>query len=139
MDGRAYTLYEEVDVSGGAIEHYDIPHGLIGRWEDEELNEMFSDLFGYSWCDRGRFGLRNDESRRSEFGPRGGGLFESLDFYLSDDISREDYLEDLRRFKRKWFVRRTPKNRVEYYTQKFRENCRDLEEQYVLELGLDNV
>lgn len=57
--------------------------------------------------------------RHVGFGPRGGGLLESLDFWLSGDTSEQGYRDDLARFKDKWF-RRTPRNRVEFYKNELR-------------------
>lgn len=121
-------------MSGG---HFDSWRGgidverLNGSWRDEELNDLFFDLFG-----GGYDGYRTPFARKDrtcEFGPRGGGLFESLDFWLSGDTCEEDYMEDLKRFKQKWF-RRTPKNRVEYYQRRFEEYAHDIIEQFKEEL-----
>lgn len=108
-----------------------------GEWGDEELNEMFDDLFGSSRYRRGRpFGstVYDSASARCEFGPRGGGLFESLDFWLSGDTTYESYQEDVRRFKAKWF-RKTPKNRLEFYKDRFEEYAREIMEKFKEELG----
>ena len=123
-------------MSGGHFECYGMD-SVDGEWRDEELNELFFDLFGggYSYHSR-PFGWRNydREPRKCEFGPRGGGLFESLDFWLSGDTDEQDYLEDLKKFKDKWF-RKTPKNRVEFYKQRFHEYATEIMEQFEREIG----
>lgn len=126
-------------MSGG---HFDVYAGgladeLGGQWRDEELNDLFADLFGDGWQRKrgpfGRYGYEQDPPR-GEFGPRGGGLFESLDFWLSGDTSEESYRADVRRFKDKW-LRRTPRSRVEYYQRKFEEWADEIKEKFVDELG----
>lgn len=127
-------------MSGGHFEIYtgSMVDELSGQWRDEELNDLFADLFGEAWNrTRGPFAGRyahEDRAPRCEFGPRGGGLLESLDFWLSGDTREEDYRADVRRFKDKWF-RRTPKNRVEYYQRKFEEWADEIKEKFVDELG----
>lgn len=78
-------------MSGGALFDSTYPNfGLAGgKWEDDELNELYYDLFI-----GGEFAVRHY-----------GGLCQSLDFYLSDDICEEGYLRKLARFKAKWFGR----------------------------------
>lgn len=86
-----------------------------GRWQDEELDELYRDLF----CGE-------------DFSVRGyGGLFQSLDFYLSGDTDESDYRDAVQRFKEKWF-HRTPRNRVEFYENKLQATC----DRYKRELGL---
>lgn len=124
-------------MSGGHFDFYtsSMVDELSGQWCDEELNELFFDLFGDTYYSSRTFGLRHHvEPRKSEFGPRGGGLFESLDFWLSGDTSEEDYLEDVRKFKQKWF-RKTPKNRVEFYQDRFEEYATEILEKFREELG----
>lgn len=96
-------------MSGGSLFDYSYPNleCADGRWCDEELNELYRDLF-----------------IGGEFSVRGyGGLCQSLDFYLSSDIGEDSYREKLMRFKAKWFGR-TPRNRVAYYERKIQE-CAD--------------
>lgn len=98
-------------MSGGDLFDYTYPNFDMadGKWRDEELNELYHDLF----CGE-------------EFSARGyGGLCLSLDFYLSGDTCEEDYREAVKRFKAKWF-HRTPKNRLEYYQNKLQERCDEL-------------
>lgn len=60
-----------------------------------------------------------------------GGLAQSLDFWLSDDTGEEHYRDAVARFKAKW-MRRTPRNRVEFYEgkiQAYADKCK-------VELGL---
>lgn len=96
-------------MSGGHFGYSYHPENLDGQWRDEEINELYHDLF----CG-GEFAVRDY-----------GGLFQSLDFYLSYDTSEEDYREAVARFKAKWF-HRTPKNRVEFYRNKLQERCDEL-------------
>lgn len=118
----------------------DVAYHLFDEWRDEEVNELFFDLFGCGWNERDRFGRRLKESQmHSEFGPHGGGLFESLDYWLAGDTSEADYRDDLRRFKEKWLIKRTPKSRVEYYKNKLREYTEALLEEFEVELGLQEV
>ena len=126
MSGGHFSSY------GGGIDMDE----LRGEWRDEELNDLFEDLFGLGWNGRRHaFGYKSAymSDDKVEFGPRGGGLFESLDFWLSGDTSEEDYLDDLKRFKEKWF-KRTPKNRVEYYQRKFEQYAMEMTEQFKQEL-----
>lgn len=101
-------------MSGGHFNYSYHPEDLDGQWCDEEINELYHDLF----CG-GDFAVRDY-----------GGLFQSLDFCLSYDIGEEDYLEKVSRFKQKWF-RRTPKQRVEFYQTKLQEAF----DRYKRELG----
>lgn len=104
-------------MSGGVLFDYTWPNleAADGKWQDEEMNELYHDLFV-----------------GGEFSVRGyGGLCQTLDFWISDDTGEEDYRDALSRFKSKWF-RRTPKNRVEYYEGKLQETC----DRYKQELGL---
>ena len=124
--GHFYGYHGDIDLDA-----------LRGAWRDEELNELFEDLFGLGYDGRRTiFGYTSPymEHNTVEFGPRGGGLFESLDFWLSGDTTEEDYLADLKRFKAKWF-KRTPKNRAEYYQQKFEQYARELLDKFKEELG----
>lgn len=93
-------------MSGGRLFDYSYPDfgEARGKWQDEELNELYDDLF----CN-GRFSVRGY-----------GGLAQSLDFYLSGDVDEEAYREAVARFKSKW-MHRTPRNRVEFYQQKLQE------------------
>lgn len=86
-----------------------------GQWGDAELNELYHDLF----CG-GEFSVRDY-----------GGLFKSLDFYLSGDICESDYRGIVRRFKDKWF-HRTPRNRIAFYEKRLQESC----DRFKQELGL---
>lgn len=104
-------------MSGGALFDYTYPRFdyADGTWEDEELNELYHDLFV-----------------GEDFSVRGyGGLCQSLDFYVSDDIGEEAYRKKLTEFKRKWF-HRTPKNRLEYYQGKLQEYADKLKEEMTI-------
>ena len=123
-------------MSGGAFNYTNgsVAEEMVGQWRDEELNELFFDMFGagYSgyrmpWSDRGR---------ECEFGPRGGGLAESLDFWLSGDTCEEDYRDDVERFKRKWLAKRTPRNRVEFYQKRFEDYARAIVDKFKEELDV---
>ena len=101
-------------MSGGALFDYRWPDLDIadGFWCDEELNELYRDLF-----------------IGAEFAVRDyGGLAQSLDFWLSDDTGEESYRDAVKRFKAKWF-RRTPNNRVEFYRDKLQQYCDKLKEE----------
>lgn len=104
-------------MSGGALFDYTYPNfdGADGKWQDEELNELYHDLF----CG-GEFAVYDY-----------GGLAQSLDYYLSGDIGREGYLEAVQRFKQKWF-KRTPKNRTEYYQRKLQEYADKLKSELII-------
>lgn len=101
-------------MSGGHFDYREDPDEVRrgGGWRDREVEALVDDLFGPGYSNH----------NGSEFGPRGGGLLQSLDFWLSGDTSEEDYRDDLKRFKDKWF-RRTPKNRVEFYKQELRDEA----------------
>ena len=91
-------------MSGGHFGWNYMPEDLDGEWRDEEINELFNDLM----CG-------------GDFSVRGyGGLFQSLDFWLSGDTDEESYREAVSQFKTKWMPR-TPMNRVEFYQQKLQD------------------
>lgn len=122
-------------MSGGHFNMYggNVAEELNGEWRDEEVNALFFDLFGESWYEyRSPF---FPEGRRCEFGPHGGGLFEALDYWLSGDTSEGDYREELTRFKRKWLIKRTPRDRVEFYQGLFEEYARNVGDALMRELG----
>lgn len=125
-------------MSGG---HFNIYSGtvsdeLCGRWCDEEINELFFDLFGSGWSGyRGQFWVR-DKDRACEFGPHGNGLFESLDYWLSGDTSEDEYREEVERFKRKWLCKKTPSNRVTFYQKRFEEYALGIVEKMKEELAV---
>lgn len=96
-------------MSGGHFCYNSVSYDLEDAWRDEEINELISDLFF-----NGDFAVRDY-----------GGLFKSLDFWLSGDASEEKYREAVARFKAKWF-HRTPKNRIEFYQGKLQERCDEL-------------
>lgn len=104
-------------MSGGVLFDYTWPNlqEADGKWHDHEMDELYHDLF----CG-------------GEFSVRGyGGLAQSLDFWLSDDTGEEHYRDAVARFKAKW-MRRTPRNRVEFYEKKiqaYADKCK-------VELGL---
>lgn len=100
-------------MSGGHFNYTNssIAWEMEGQWHDEELNELFYDLF----C-------------APLWGSRTGGLATALDFWLSSDVSEETYREYVAKFKEKWF-RRTPKNRVEFYQNKLQEHCDKLKKE----------
>ena len=98
-------------MSGG---HFNYSQGCIGedwagQWEDHEINELFADLFGESYCDRDN-------------------LAHELDWWLSGDTSEEDYREAVRRFKEKWFGR-PPEKRILFYQEKLDEYCQRLKDE----------
>ena len=100
-------------MSGGHFnyDNYNIGYTMDGQWQDEEINELFNDLFvGNLW------------------GQRSGGLAGALDYWLADDISEETYREYVDKFKKKWF-HRTPSNRVEFYQNKLQDYCDKLKKE----------
>ena len=102
-------------MSGGHFGWNHMPDDLDGEWRDEEINELYRDLF----CG-------------GDFSVRGyGGLFQSLDFWLSGDIEESGYRDAVARFKAKW-LGRTPKNRVAFYENRLQEAC----DRYKRELGV---
>lgn len=105
-------------MSGG---HFNIDTHLIGddmegEWRDEEINELFHDLFcAELW--NGRYG----------------GLASALDYWLAGDVSEEVYREYVHKFKEKWF-NRTKEDRVEFYCAKLQEKCDELKGELVGEI-----
>ena len=112
-------------MSGGHFDYVSeqVAYHMSGQWHDEELNELFHDLFGDGW------------DKDSDFGPRGGGLAESLDFWLSGDTIEDEYREEVTRFKAKWLCKKTPRNRVEYYQRRFEQYAQETMERFKRELG----
>lgn len=93
-------------MSGGRFGYWEPIDEMRNCWLDEEMNGMMRDLF---------FG--------AEFSVRGyGGLFQSLDFYLSGDISRESYDEAVNGFKAKW-MGRADEDRLEFYKGRLQREC----------------
>lgn len=93
-------------MSGGRFGYWSPIEEVGSCWLDEELNEMMRDLF---------FG--------AEFSARSyGGLFNSLDFCLSGDISQSSYDDAVRRFKEKW-MGRTDEARLEFYRGRLQKEC----------------
>ena len=102
-------------MSGGHffLDTHQIGHAMDGEWQDEEINELFHDLFcAELW--NGRYG----------------GLAAALDYWLSCDVSEEVYREYVRKFKEKWF-NRTKEDRVEFYCAKLQEKCDELKGELV--------
>lgn len=99
-------------MSGGSFDYqeYYTAQTFEGVWEDEELNELFLDLFVKG------------------FGHRDQGLVRSLDLARSGDICMETYYEEVKRFKQKWF-NRTPEDSLEFYKEKLQEECDRLKEE----------
>lgn len=97
-------------MSGGRFNYTNeqIAYEMEGEWQDDELNELFYDLF----CS-------------PVFGIRGGGLAKALDFWICDDTGEEAYRKRVKEFKDKWFGR-TPEDRVEFYQGKLQERCDEL-------------
>lgn len=122
-------------MSGGHFNLYggNIADELNGQWEDEEINALFFDLFGCGWYQRPTLFSRREQE--CEFGPHGGGLFEALDYWLSCDTSEDEYREEVKRFKRKWLHKKTPRNRVEFYQSLFEEHAKEVTERFRKELA----
>ena len=124
-------------MSGGHFnyENERVAYEMCGQWQDEELNDLFFDLFGGGYDGyKSPFAGYDSKPRECEFGVRGGGLAEALDFWLACDISEEAYREQVERFKQKWLVKRTPKNRVEFYRDRFREYAEDIAKEFERQL-----
>lgn len=102
-------------MSGGTFGYVNerVAHEMKGRWEDEEINELFYDLF----C-------------APLWGSREGGLATALDFWQACDVDEEDYREYVAKFKAKWFGR-TPEDRAEFYAGKLQERCDELKAEIV--------
>lgn len=127
-------------MSGGHFYNCDpsqVGRAYCGEWQDEEINALFFDLFGAGW-EGWRYPFSGRE-RICEFGRtwagNGNGLAEALDLYLDGDITEEDYREQVERFKKKWLVKKTPKNRVAFYQKAFREYAEDIMKKMEAELG----
>ena len=129
-------------MSGGHF--YTDPHmvgdAYCGQWQDAEIDALFFDLFGAGW-DRYRGRIRYGKPRVCEFGRTwadpeyASGLAETLDLYLSGDITEEDYREQVTRFKCKWLAKRTPTNRAKFYQKEFEDAATALMERLRMELG----
>lgn len=105
-------------MSGGYffLDTHQIGHAMEGEWQDEEINELFHDLFcAELW--NGRYG----------------GLASALDYWLASDVSEEVYREYVHKFKEKWF-NRTKEDRVEFYCAKLQEKCDELKGELVGEI-----
>lgn len=97
-------------MSGGHFNYINetVSYEMQGQWHDEELNELFYDLF----C--------------APLWPhREGGLATALDFWLSDDVGEETYRKYVKAFKEKWF-NRTQEDKIEFYQRKIQERCDEL-------------
>ena len=107
-------------MSGGYFDYVDsrVGYEIDGKWQDEDINELFHDLF----C-ADLWGSRNGGLAAAY-----GGLAAALDFWLSGDICEETYREYVAAFKKKWF-NRTPEDRVEFYRNKLQEHCDKLKEE----------
>lgn len=93
-----------------------IGHAMKNEWCDEEINELFHDLFCADlW--NGRYG----------------GLATALDYWLAGDIEEETYRKYVNQFKEKWF-NRTKEDRVEFYCAKLQEKCDELKGELVGEI-----
>ena len=129
-------------MSGGHFNIYPTQVGdeYGGQWCDAELNELFCDLFGNGY-ERYRGPYGNGSLRKMQFGrvwssdKYSGGLAETLDLWLSCDIDEEDYREQVAAFKDKWF-RRTPRNRVEFYTEEITDVINAMRDKALMEMGL---
>lgn len=88
-------------MSGGHFDYmqYRVNEAFRNQWCDEEINELFYDLFNAP-----------------------DGLVETLDLYRSYDIGEERYREHVQEFKDKWFGR-TKENSVELYSNLLQKQC----------------
>lgn len=97
-------------MSGGHFNYCNSTVGweMEGRWHDEEINELFYDLF----C-------------ADLWGTRTGGLATALDFWLSGDVGEDTYREYVAKFKAKWFGR-TDEERAKFYCDSLQRRCDEL-------------
>ena len=105
-------------MSGGYfdLDTHQIGYAMKEEWRDEEIDELFYDLFCADlW--KGRYG----------------GLATALDYWLSGDISEETYRKYVHKFKEKWF-NRTKEDRVEFYCAKLQEKCDELKGEIIGQL-----
>jgi hypothetical protein len=117
-------------MSGGHFDYQQLTTAehFSGVWEDEELNELFNDLFGSAWG-----------SPSSEFGRTwaydgfGNGLAETLDLWKSCDIGEDEYREQVGRFKRKW-LRRSKMDAYEFYVERFESKAKEMTERFKREM-----
>lgn len=102
-------------MSGGHFDYieYQIVEQLSGEWRDEEINDLFYDLF-----------------EAPLWGNRTGGLMGALDYWQSGDIEEWSYRKYVNKFKDKWF-KRTSEDRVNFYANKLQAQC----EKYKKELA----
>ena len=86
-------------MSGGSCNYvcYKIEEELCGRMEDPELNDLMKDIVE---------------------------LAHSLEWYLSCDTSRDSYIENVKRFKEKWF-KAVRNERLKSYIDKDLSDTRD--------------
>lgn len=103
-------------MSGGYFDYVNenVRWTMEGKWRDEEINELFYDLF----C-------------APLWGSREGGLATALDFWLEGDIDEEVYREYVAKFKKKWF-KRTNEDSVKLYQEKLQEYCDKLKKEMEL-------
>lgn len=118
-------------MSGGHFDYvqYSTAEKFWGEWGDEELNELFTDLFGGGW------GITESEFGRTwayENG-KGNGLAETLDLWRSGDIGEDEYYEQVGRFKRKW-LRRSKMDAYEFYVERFESMATEMKERFKSEL-----
>lgn len=118
-------------MSGGHFDYvqYSTAEKFWGEWEDEELNELFTDLFGSSW------GITESEFGRTwayENG-KGNGLAETLDLWKSGDIGEDEYREQVARFKKKW-LRRSQEDVRDFYVEHFEVKAREMTERFIEEM-----
>lgn len=96
-------------MSGGHFDYkqYNVADLFGDEWRDEEINELFADLFGgYGYGDHID-------------------LVHELDWWICGDSSEDEYRDAVRRFKDKWFGR-THEVSAEFYAEKLQERCDEL-------------
>ena len=115
-----------------STERIDVAITYGDEWCDEELNALFTDLFGSGFlCEPSEFGcvFKNNEHC-------GNGLAEALDAYRCGDIEWYEYEEQVARFKRKW-LRRSDEDAYDFYRARFEKIVRDTAEKFKNELDVN--
>ena len=103
---------------GDDLSSWQVSEKYADKWCDAELNSLVRDLFGNGHEVYVHEYVRSNH--KMEFGrvwrddKYTGGLAETLDLYREGDIDKEKYLEQVKRFKRKW-LKRDDKDIANFY------------------------
>lgn len=114
-------------MSGGHFNYrqVDFAEMFVGEFRDTEIDALFVDLFGNGYDEGGSEFGRTWASRDG----MGAGIVESLDLWLSGDISEDEYRSQVARFKNKW-LRRDDGGRLEFYLGEFDRRCAEMKERF---------